>query len=435
MGYFDNCRPDERFTISAKFYDNCVVNDWDQRRCITVKTSWAEQDDEWIIEALARHADDIPAEAVRIEVSEEGELLSHSSDVERDRAMVPFYPSVNEFPLGVRKIRRSDLIEVSRMGIQVDLVTHEPSMGEARQLAFKYYINQPQVPVFWHELNCVLRIPKHPNVVPFDSLVVDVLDGEEKVVGFTTTFVDGGTVEDRKDRVFKLKHIEQLFAVIDHLNLTLGIVHGDVCPWNLLVDRETDALQIFDFNMASKLGWEGDPSELAACAFAYDKHRNDIKLAIFTVYEIITRDLHFREENYPHELEIPMVLEKIWEKHPEVRLDAEVSKYRLLAENWLAKRRDVDKEITHFSQVPGALDWPCLPPLPIVPFVGTMQRRTARMRQEMIMEGADFLKWQRPSSRDLPLPHGRRLLATGQVVQCGDADRDHGGRQTLGVES
>ncbi|KAK3322924.1 hypothetical protein B0H66DRAFT_602347 [Apodospora peruviana] len=75
-----------------------------------------------------------------------------------------------------------------------------------------------------------MRIPKHPNIVPFDALVVDKLDGVDRVVGFTTRFIPGGNLDENKTRVFKLKYLEQLISTVDYLNLTLGIVHGDTCP-------------------------------------------------------------------------------------------------------------------------------------------------------------------------------------------------------------
>jgi len=41
---------------------------------------------------------------------------------------------------------------------------------------------------------------------------------------------------------------------------------------------------------------------------------------------------------------------------------------------------------------------------------------SAQFRFILVDRGLDFLKWQRPPTRDLPLPQGRRLLATGEVV-------------------
>ena len=109
------------------------------------------------------------------------------------------------------------------------------------------------------------------------------------------------------------------------------MVHGDICCWNLLIDPETDNLRVFDFNMAAKLGWEGDPQYNHV--FRYERDRNDIKLVIFTLYEIITRDLHFRDECYPEEQDSSDAFEmEAWEKNSEVRLDSDVSDYRHVLE-------------------------------------------------------------------------------------------------------
>lgn len=36
---------------------------------------------------------------------------------------------------------------------------------------------------------------------------------------------------------------------------------------------------------------------------------------------------HFREENYPEDLDVASMLPSVWEKHPEVQLDAPVEEY------------------------------------------------------------------------------------------------------------
>src|SRR5271168_3888464 len=113
--------------------------------------------------------------------------LALSTDHEGS-TILPFYPLVADFPPGLRKIRRSDLTEIDRLGLQADLTIYEADPGQTRRVVFKYYTNKGNISVFWHELNCIIRIPRHPNIVPFDSLVFDTVDGKEKVVGFTTPF-------------------------------------------------------------------------------------------------------------------------------------------------------------------------------------------------------------------------------------------------------
>lgn len=48
-----------------------------------------------------------------------------------------------------------------------------------------------------------MRLPEHPNIVPFDRIIVDEL--ENRCVGFTTTYILGGKLDANKSRVFKIK--------------------------------------------------------------------------------------------------------------------------------------------------------------------------------------------------------------------------------------
>ncbi|KAH6619466.1 kinase-like domain-containing protein [Chaetomium sp. MPI-SDFR-AT-0129] len=427
MGYFDEYHLDSRFKSTRTGYHPGdpryhyhVVMDWDQRRTITVGTS-EEKDEDFVFEALNEHIDDLPEDVVCIIVSNDFELLSSFTDSALDRTLIPYYPEPLDFPAHLPTIRRSQLTEIDRLGVQTDRVIYEPAPGETKQAVFKYYINEGNTAMVWHEINCTSGIPSHPNIVSFDRLVVDSAGPgfPDKVVGFTTPFIPGGTIKDDINRVFKLQHLRQLLTVIDYLNLRLGIVHGDICTWNLLIDPETDELKVFDFNLASKLGWEGDKKNHGT--FGYEEERNDVKLAAFTLYEIITQDLSFREEHYQEDLDISMVLQKEeWVRHPDVHLEegVEVSEYRRVLEDWVQTRRSVDAQLKDYKQAPEFIDWPSSPPrFPVLDdeewamFAGRY-----RMRQMLIKRGEPFIKWVRPPSTDLPLPEGQRLLATGEIV-------------------
>lgn len=315
MGHYDHCRPDQRFTSKASRpafrYGTTgslwVVHDWDQRRTISVGTAWHEEDEDIILEALAEHIDDdIPRDALLVEVGQAGELLSCSTVASKDRTQIPWYPYTTSSPSHVPRVRRSELTEKERMGLQVDLVTCKSGSGDEqniRRLAFKYYIHPDYIATTWNEVNCWMRIPSHPNIVPFYALVYDSVptlsfDSEsvvtyyqDKVVGFTTCYIQGGTILDNLSRPFRLTHLRQLIDVVDYLNLELGIVHGDITTYNLLIEPDTDILKIFDFNLASHLGdTEGDNSTRINNIFSYEEERNDVKLTTFTLYEVITRD-------------------------------------------------------------------------------------------------------------------------------------------------
>ncbi|KAK6225271.1 Serine/threonine-protein kinase Nek4 [Colletotrichum tabaci] len=170
-------------------------------------------------------------------------------------------------------------------------------------------------------MNLWMRLPKHPNIVLFDRLVLDKLNGH--VVGFTSVYIPGGTIEDNRSRVFKLEWLKQLTRVVDDLNLKHGIMHQDIAPRNLLVDPSTDNILVFDFNYSGRIGGIGHISE-----------RDDVKGVIFTIYEIITLDKHFRE--VPYDQQDPTEIQALaaWHKHPDVRLDHHVSEYRSVLNHW-----------------------------------------------------------------------------------------------------
>lgn len=221
MGYFDEYHLDSRFKSTRtgyypgdQPYHYHVVLDWDQRRTITVGTS-EEKDEDFVYEALYEIIDDIPEDVVCIVVSDDFELLSSSTDPEKDRTLIPYYPEPRDFPVHLPTIRRSQLTEIERLGVQADRVIYEPAPGETKHAVFKYYINEGNAAMVWHEINCTSRIPNHSNIVPFDCLVVDSAGPgfPDKVVGFTTPFIPGGTIKDDINRVFKLKHLKHLLTV------------------------------------------------------------------------------------------------------------------------------------------------------------------------------------------------------------------------------
>jgi serine/threonine protein kinase len=121
---------------------------------------------------------------------------------------------------------------------------------------------------------------RHPNLVPFGRVVID--DVESRVLGFTTTYIPGGTLDQNRNRVFVFEWLQQLTAVVDYLNLELGVVHQDIAPRNLLIDPTTNKILLFDFDRAAPV------SQTVLV-------RNDVTGVIFTLYQIITEDGHLRE--------------------------------------------------------------------------------------------------------------------------------------------
>lgn len=97
-----------------------------------------------------------------------------------------------------------------------------------------------------------MRLPNHPNIVPVDRIVLDEVRGG--VVGFTTPYIPGGSLQDNVTRPFKLKWARQLMQVVDDLNLRYGIAHQDIVPRNILVDEDADNIMLHDFNVAAQIG-------------------------------------------------------------------------------------------------------------------------------------------------------------------------------------
>lgn len=241
--------------------------------------------------------DTLDPDVFAISISEENELTI-SKDPEDDETQCPHYPALDDVLEAVEQMRtisRGQLREIERFGPNVDLTSYaSPHSGEAKQVVFKYYFLDRFLFSRWDELNIWMRLPSHPFIVPFDRLVVDELEGRDVVVGFTSAFISGGTVEENTSRIFKLNWLKQLLCVVDDLNLKYGIQHQDIAPRNLLIDEKADKLLLFDFNFAARIGYPSQEEDHAQ----YSVHRDDIKGVLFTMYEIITRDMHFRE--VPH---------------------------------------------------------------------------------------------------------------------------------------
>ncbi|RSL94490.1 hypothetical protein CEP52_012596 [Fusarium oligoseptatum] len=391
-----------------------IIN-WDQRWVISV-TMDEEQEDEIIaIRHLIRHSSQLPSSVYRIHVSSDGEIISAYTDAENDETSCVHYPRLDaiSLPEGIRTVRRDKLEELERLGPDADLVTYPPCPSDPiNKVVFKYYFLWQYAQKSWKEMNLWMRLPRHPNIVPFDRVVLDELEG--RVVGFTSRYVSGGTLEENKSRIFRLKWLQQLIQVVDDLNLRYGISHQDVAPRNLVVDESTDSIMLLDFNFAARINHlsvkEGEGEW-------YDENRNDVKGVIFTVYEIITRDDGLR--NTPHEEQDIDSLPLEWAKHQEVQLDRPVVEYRQALQEW-RDRRALDPGS---GVAPKAINWPPRPKPPKVnvpmtdvhgsPCLITMDQWYER-RQAILKRGGEVLNWERPPQK--VLDDRKRLLSTGKII-------------------
>ncbi|KAK3389596.1 hypothetical protein B0H63DRAFT_556722 [Podospora didyma] len=418
MGFFDNLEDEElgkRFLAfpvinSTRVWDAesgqsiktlyRIVHDFDQRRTLTVFTATREdaEDKQFVLEALDKIVDTpkiAQPDVIAITLSEKGTLRSFSTNMDHDHTMIPCYSLIQDFHALLPNpptIRRSDLTEVDRLGIQADHVTYTPQLGQPpKHVAFKYYFTEIHRDSFWLEISTLIQIPRHPNIVPFDRLVVETVGDKEKVLGLTTPFCGGDTIDEQPSVVFTLAHLTQLLEAIDYLNLTLGIVHGDIRTHNLI--------------------------------------RTDVHYAVITVFDIITRQAAERFDGlFLHEVNRADILSlEKWEKHPSVALDSDhpgdTEPYRQALKAWVEKRDAIDEKnfiLTH------PIKWIPRPEFPEVYHFGSMQRVGAQMRQVIEPRGDPFPKWHRPPSRHLPLQTGKVLLATGEVVGQRRSERQLG---------
>ncbi|RBA17292.1 hypothetical protein FPRO05_02016 [Fusarium proliferatum] len=381
------------------------IVDWDQRRVVSVAMDGEQDDESLAIEHFSRHSDQLSPAIYRIHLSHNGEVISTSTDPKNDTACCVHYPSLHDacLPEGIRTIRRDKFEELERLVPDADLVAYSSCIeGPAKKYA----------QISWKEMNLWLRLPRHPNIVPFDRVVVDELEG--RVVGFTSNYVPGRNLEQNKSRVFKLKWLQQLIKVVDDLNLEYGIAHQDIAPRNLLIDEPKDSLMLFDFNFAARIN-----CPLPGEGESYVKDRNDVKGVIFTTYEIITQDDSLR--SIPHEDQKLENLSSEWKKHPEVKLDHPVESYQLISKEW-RERREAG---SHSGNVPRPIEWPAMPKPPQKTiFLKTVQGQTTSVtadswyekRQDIRDRGGKVLNWERPPQR--LMDNGIRVLSTGEIISC-----------------
>jgi hypothetical protein len=145
--------------------------------------------------------------------------------------------------------------------------------------------------------------------------------------------------------------------------------------------------------------------------------RDDVKAVIFTIYELITRDFHFRQEDW-RKLDVSLVQDVEWVPHPDVTLDHSVSEYRALLNAWV-QGREQGKQVNLYTDAPDYIDWPVLetPEREYRDLRGHLSRekcwpmesrRRARARGEITTE------WARPSLHTLK--DGHHLLASGKLL-------------------
>ncbi|KAJ4286285.1 hypothetical protein N0V90_013319 [Kalmusia sp. IMI 367209] len=396
-------KPEERFMSQGQGYfglsenpkteTHCNVWDWDQLRMIKVKGTAKlfppEEDVE--VSTLARFADHLSPEVRAVTVDDEGLISEVSTDPsEDDTTFVGYLPlSTTKSLHGCRTIQYSKLQELDRLGPGVDLSSYYDESGIPHRVVFKFnpFEKPRMLQMAWNELHLLQNLPPHPNIMPLDRVVIE--DVESRVIGFTTKYVPGGTL-DKSKVPFRFEWMQQLIQLVDFLNLDLGIMHQDIAPRNLLIDPETHHVLLFDFNWAA----HGKRNLLTG--------RDDVAGVVFTLYELITGDVHFT--SIPHwDRSMDTVQNKAeWTCNRE--LDSCVSTFRTFLNEWVKTRRSGD-DMERYLNAPNQIICPDLPTPPdySVPFeLGTTSSgettwatgpRTRRIATE---KGQYIFRWERP---------------------------------------
>jgi hypothetical protein len=416
-------KPDERFVListssSGTGYRTLwEVLDNDQRKFITVVCeNWSDEDDVHspACEALKRNIDKIGSDVCTITISQDLRFLSCSNEPPEEGGIPDtdvYYPSIQDLKRVEthEPLLRTDLIEIDRLGSCIDLVKYSSSTQAAKRVVFKYWVLDRRTRQAWRELNIYMRLPQdHPNIVPFDKIVLDEV--ERKVVGWTSLYIAGGTLDQHTLATFPLRWLAELTTVVDDLNLKFGIIHQDIALRNIAYDRNTQKLRLLDFGMAALVGSRWEIPEY-----------NDVDYLILAVYKLITGDTAY-DDTHPRKFDIGDIEEKEeWVRRTETQLDHDIYYYRLLLSEWARRRRspanNVERDESEFIRFEELRSPPVRKSFIDI---GNGQKEIAELynirTQRAALELAEYtVLWQRPSQTQLR--HGQRLLSNGQLMR------------------
>lgn len=410
-------KPEERFFSDGGIYFGVAedpnteaflnVWDWDQLRMIKLKGTAKifPPDEGYETQILAQFADYLSPEVCTVTFDDDGLITTVSTDRDEDETIfVPYFPFATIPSLAdCHIIQYSKPQELDRLGPGVDLSSCEDESGNLQMVAFKFnsWWKPVRMQMAWDELHLLKSLPPHPNLLGLDRVILE--DVESRVIGFTTKYIPGGTLENLRVP-FRFEWLQQLTEVVDFLNLELGIMHQDIAPRNLLVNPGTYKLVLFDFNWAAR----GKDRLIDG--------RDDVSSVVFTLYELITNDTHFT--SIPHwDRNIDMV-QSISEWLCNHELDSDISVFRNFLNEWVAKRR-CDKDMERYLNAPSQLIWPDLP-IPAeydIPYEAgkTMDGEPnlvtgVRTRRVAIELGQYCFRWERPPQSRLSKQKGENTM-------------------------
>ncbi|WEW61463.1 hypothetical protein PRK78_006953 [Emydomyces testavorans] len=383
--------PEWRFYVNeGVIYPNVSaiwdIIDWDTRRLLQVTGPPAPlPENEEALELLTRYLDKLGPDDHIIKVDENGDFVGVSSEDPTWEIRYPDYPGSLEDD-SEDLICRSELTEIDRLAVCTDLVECNSTTtdGTTRKelVVFKYTIIEQRISNIWQELHILKALRGHDSFVPFHRVVID--DVTKQILGFTSQYIPGGSLE-KYNQVFYFSWLKQLTDAVDDLNLHFGIMHQDVAPRNVLVDPATQSLKLFDFDRSAEIGGRG-----------VRRGRNDVDAVIFTVYEALTKDQHFREIPF-WEQDVSQVeaLEE-WELQLPLEDGKDIAAYRSYLNEWAVVRRTT-KTIEHYSEATNPIPWPIYPePQKLLVHDGSVSYTHRRRRRDVEAAGGYVTRWDRP---------------------------------------
>lgn len=107
-------------------------------------------------------------------MDDRGLLVKVSSDPKDDSTIITHYPRLANAPSlpSCPIVQHSQLTEEDRLGPTVDLVSYTDDSGATKLAVFKYYMIFQRRSWIWNELHLNKALPRHPNIVPFDRVVL-----------------------------------------------------------------------------------------------------------------------------------------------------------------------------------------------------------------------------------------------------------------------
>ncbi|KAK4235225.1 hypothetical protein C8A03DRAFT_36928 [Achaetomium macrosporum] len=375
--------------------------------------------------------DDLPLDVMALDMDQSGRLLWTSTDVDHNPSWSTYYPSVAEYRLQrpVATVLRSQLAVVEYLAGGTDKVLLALPGRNARRnedggpvWAFKHAPESSVWGGHWSEIQIMAQFPPNrPHLLHLDRLVVEEISGLG-VVGFTAPFIPSPSL-DRLDppRPLKLRWLRELMAVVDELNLEFGILHQDIAARNLFINPATDAVLLFDFSMATGIGYTGpNPYRRPEAA------RNDVKGVVILAYHLVTRDPRYAFYYLDRVDETDVEDRAKWVSPAGVKLDHDASVSYDEVMVWAAKRR-AGPHISHYTEAPRHFDLPEAPDPPediIVSAEGVDDHLISvhGSLSSRVRAGRPVLSWQRPPGAKVD--KSRRPLATGRYA---DEEKDMSG--------